>query len=193
MQLPEEERQGIPHHLIDIITPDEDFSAGSFYHLARQATADILQVQEDGARQDATLHSVALELLLHVRPPAWTMGGIFHAQRGRTPIIVGGTGFYLRWFIYGKPMTPVSTETTSAAAQSRLDKVCLCLYMVEETKVPGGTETNDCPMGFSMQIWADAASEQGVTELTPEGKWAAGVQLVGSLGDPTAASRQGAS
>ncbi len=49
LQLPEEEREGIPHHLIDVITPDEDFSAGSFYHLARQATADILQVGLEAA------------------------------------------------------------------------------------------------------------------------------------------------
>lgn len=44
-------------------------------------------------------------------------------QRGHTPIVVGGTGFYLRWFIYGKPTTPVSTPESSAAAQRRLDEV----------------------------------------------------------------------
>ena len=81
LQLPKEERQGIPHHLIDILTPGEDFSAGSFHNLARQATAEILQVQEDGARQDATFHAVAPAPLLQVRLSAWTMGGFSCAAR----------------------------------------------------------------------------------------------------------------
>lgn len=38
------ERRGIPHHLIDILPPQEEFSAGDFYMRARAATADILQV-----------------------------------------------------------------------------------------------------------------------------------------------------
>ena len=44
-QLPFSERQGIPHHLIDIADPAEDFSAGKFFHMARQTTQEILQVQ----------------------------------------------------------------------------------------------------------------------------------------------------
>lgn len=39
------ERRGIPHHLLDILSPKEEFSAGDFYTLARTATADILQVR----------------------------------------------------------------------------------------------------------------------------------------------------
>lgn len=38
------ERRGIRHHLIDVLDPTEDFSAGDFYRLARAATEDILQV-----------------------------------------------------------------------------------------------------------------------------------------------------
>ena len=44
MQLPEAERRGIPHHLIDILDMHEDFSAGDFFARARAATAEILQV-----------------------------------------------------------------------------------------------------------------------------------------------------
>ncbi len=44
-------------------------------------------------------------------------------QRGKTPVVVGGTGFYLRWYIYGKPNTPVSNEQLAAAAQAKLDQV----------------------------------------------------------------------
>jgi tRNA dimethylallyltransferase len=43
-QIMPEERRGIPHHLIDILLPHEEFSAGDFYMRARAATADILQV-----------------------------------------------------------------------------------------------------------------------------------------------------
>jgi tRNA dimethylallyltransferase len=44
-------------------------------------------------------------------------------QRGKVPIVAGGTGFYLRWFIYGKPRTPESTPEGAAAAQRTLDEV----------------------------------------------------------------------
>ena len=38
-------------------------------------------------------------------------------------MVVGGTGFYLRWFIWGKPDTPPSTPATEAAASTRLEQV----------------------------------------------------------------------
>jgi tRNA dimethylallyltransferase len=40
-KLPPAERRGIPHHLLDIINPDEVFSAGEYARLARLAIADI--------------------------------------------------------------------------------------------------------------------------------------------------------
>ena len=43
-QVPVAERRGIPHHLIDVLEPHQDFSAGDFYDLARPITDDILQV-----------------------------------------------------------------------------------------------------------------------------------------------------
>lgn len=58
-----EERRIIPHHLIDIVYPDEDFNAYKFKDLAR------LKVKE-----------------------------IF--ERGKVPIVVGGTGLYIRCFLY---------------------------------------------------------------------------------------------
>jgi tRNA dimethylallyltransferase len=63
-KLPEGERRGIPHHLIDIVEPDQLFTAGEFARLAREAIAGI-------------------------------------AARGRLPIVVGGTGFYLRALLDG--------------------------------------------------------------------------------------------
>lgn len=43
LQLPENERQGIPHHLLDVADVTDDFSAGVFFHQARRVTAEVLQ------------------------------------------------------------------------------------------------------------------------------------------------------
>ncbi|CAK0779903.1 hypothetical protein CVIRNUC_004884 [Coccomyxa viridis] len=116
------ERGGIPHHLIDILSPHEEFSAGDFFERARTATADIL-------------------------------------QRGKVPIVVGGTGFYLRWFVHGRPQTPASSPESAQRVQELLT-----------------------------QAWEkEAAAEHGA--LTSEQKWEAGRQLVTSLGDPGSAER----
>lgn len=58
------EREGIPHHLIDILDPDEVFTAGEYARRARTALWEI-------------------------------------TARGRLPIVVGGTGFYLRALLDG--------------------------------------------------------------------------------------------
>ncbi|WIA19790.1 hypothetical protein OEZ85_005701 [Tetradesmus obliquus] len=84
-KLPLAQREGIPHHLIDILQPDAEFSAGDFHHLGRKAAADII-------------------------------------QRGKTPIVVGGTGFYLRWFIYGKAATPPSNPEAAAKARDLIQQ-----------------------------------------------------------------------
>ena len=46
-------------------------------------------------------------------------------QRGKVPIVVGGTGFYLRWFIHGKPRTPASTPEGAATVSRFLQQVSL--------------------------------------------------------------------
>ncbi len=63
-KLKPEERRGIPHHLIDIVDPDADFSAGEYARRARPILRSI-------------------------------------ARSGRMPIVVGGTGFYLRALVDG--------------------------------------------------------------------------------------------
>ena len=40
-KLPLSERRGIPHHLIDIVNPDQLFTAGEFARVARETLADI--------------------------------------------------------------------------------------------------------------------------------------------------------
>ena len=61
---PPEHRRGIRHHLVDILNPDEVFTAGDYQRLGRATLADV-------------------------------------ASRGRVPVVVGGTGFYLRALLDG--------------------------------------------------------------------------------------------
>lgn len=68
-----EERQGVPHHLIDIANPDETLSLGVFQRLARLAIADI-------------------------------------NTRNRLPILVGGTGQYIRAVVQGWEIPPVEPD-----------------------------------------------------------------------------------
>lgn len=44
LQISLEDRRGIPHHLLDILDPKDDFSAGDFFERSRTAIQDILQV-----------------------------------------------------------------------------------------------------------------------------------------------------
>ncbi len=58
-KVPTEARQGVPHHLVDIVEPTEEYTAAQY---ARDAARTIEEIRE----------------------------------RGRLPILVGGTGFYYR-------------------------------------------------------------------------------------------------
>ena len=58
-KVPPSERRGVPHHLIDIVEPTENFTAGEY---ARVADRTIQEIE----------------------------------SRSRMPVLVGGTGFYLR-------------------------------------------------------------------------------------------------
>ncbi len=76
------ERRGIPHHLIDVASIDEHFTAGDFQRLARRAITSI------------------------------------HA-RGSLPIVVGGTGFYLRALLQGLSAAP----QRDAVLRERLQRI----------------------------------------------------------------------
>lgn len=67
-KISEVEKEGIPHHLIDILEPWEDFNVVSFQAYAKQAVRQIL-------------------------------------DRGKIPIVVGGTGFYIQALLYGIDFT----------------------------------------------------------------------------------------
>ena len=74
---PPSQRRGVPHHLFDVLEPQQGYSAGEY---ARQARAVIAEV----------------------------------AARGRLPVIVGGTGFYLRALLAGLPALPGRDERLRA-------------------------------------------------------------------------------
>ncbi|MEE8137844.1 MAG: tRNA (adenosine(37)-N6)-dimethylallyltransferase MiaA, partial [Thermoanaerobaculia bacterium] len=69
-----QERQRVPHHLIDILEPHQHYSAGEFARRARRVVAGI-------------------------------------ERRHRLPILVGGSGLYLRAFLDGiSPIPPASPQ-----------------------------------------------------------------------------------
>lgn len=72
----------IPHHLIDCIDPDVEFSAGDFVTAADRLCRDIF-------------------------------------NRGKIPLISGGTGFFLKNFIYGLPAAPPSDLAVRKELKSR--------------------------------------------------------------------------
>ena len=63
-KLTPEQMRGVPHHLIDILEPDQVFTAGEYARLGRAALAAI-------------------------------------SDRGKLPVVAGGTGFYLRALFEG--------------------------------------------------------------------------------------------
>ncbi len=63
-KMPVSDRRGIPHHLLDVLNPDQVFTAGEYARCGRRLLAEI-------------------------------------RERCRLPIVVGGTGFYLRALLEG--------------------------------------------------------------------------------------------
>jgi tRNA dimethylallyltransferase len=81
------EQERIPHHLIDIVSPQEPFNAYQFWEHAQRATQEVL-------------------------------------SRGRVPIVVGGCGFYLNWYLHKKSRPDFITKANpevSSKIQKMLD------------------------------------------------------------------------
>ena len=73
-KVPLEERQGVPHHLIDFVSPNVNYTAGQW---AREAANTIETIE----------------------------------SRGRVPLLVGGTGFYLRALRHPFFISPPTDES----------------------------------------------------------------------------------
>lgn len=76
-------QQEIPHHLIDILTPDKQFNVSDFVDMADAACDEII-------------------------------------AKGNVPVVCGGTGFYIRNFLYGVPKTPESDEKLRNQLKERI-------------------------------------------------------------------------
>lgn len=79
----EAEKEGVPHHLIDVLDPTEDFNVALFQTMAKEAIDRII-------------------------------------ANGHIPIVVGGTGFYIRALLYDAAFDESSGEITEI--RSRLEK-----------------------------------------------------------------------
>ena len=79
------ERARVPHHLIDVVQPNELFTAGDYSRLARRAL--------DGIR-----------------------------RRNHLPVVVGGTGLYLRALLEGLFAGPPRSEELRTRLRERVDE-----------------------------------------------------------------------
>ena len=79
------EQDGIVHHLIDVVNPDEPFTAGDFKRFSEDKIIDI-------------------------------------AKQGKTPLLVGGTGFYFSTLINGIVEIPKIDEELRERLRSLLEK-----------------------------------------------------------------------
>ena len=85
-QPPQELLDTLPHHLIGICDPAEEFSVADFVRSADGLCKDI-------------------------------------ARRGKLPVVLGGTAFYIKHFMYGMPVTPQADPVLRAQLQERMQRV----------------------------------------------------------------------
>lgn len=81
---PEQEREGVAHHLLDVLSPADKATAGDYARMARQSIEEV-------------------------------------SRSGRMPILVGGTGLYLRAALRGLFSGPGRDE----ALRSRLERIAV--------------------------------------------------------------------
>jgi tRNA dimethylallyltransferase len=127
------DRARVPHHLVDILSPDELYSAGEFARLARAAIAGI-------------------------------------EERGRIPIVVGGSGLYLRALLRGLSPLPPGDPEVRAALRARLEAEGLAALREELVRIDPGTAARltagdtqrvlralevECVTGRPLSAWLD--------------------------------------
>ena len=98
-KLSKDEMRGIPHHLIDVIDPTDDYNVSKFVTMARKAIDDII-------------------------------------SRGKFPIVVGGTGFYIRSLLYtGETGDPGKDPDYKILLRERADREGLAVLYEELSEV----------------------------------------------------------
>ena len=93
------------------------------------------------------------------------------ASRGKTPVVVGGTGFYLRWLVEGAPAVPPSRPESFADAARRVEEAVRAATTTE------GSEN-------SPEDLREGSEESDTTD--PRG-WLAATALLRAAGDPETA------
>lgn len=101
-----EEMEGIPHHLVDVLEPEEEFNVVRFQQMAKEA-----------------------------------MQGIY--ERGRIPIVVGGTGFYIQALLYDIDFTENENDTAyrESLASLAAKKGTAFLHRMLKEADPASAET----------------------------------------------------
>ena len=100
-----EEMQGVPHHLVDCLEPDEEFNVVRFQQMAKEA-----------------------------------MKGIY--DRGRIPVLVGGTGFYIQAvtgdidFTVHEMLAAVDPASAAAIHTNNVKRVIRALEYYRQTGKP---------------------------------------------------------
>jgi tRNA dimethylallyltransferase len=108
---PAQDRRGIPHHLLDVIGPGQELSAGSYARLAREIITGI-------------------------------------TGRGYLPIVVGGTGFYLRALLDGLAPAPPRHEALRQRLQqmeTRRPRALLRVLRRLDPEAAARIHANDTP------------------------------------------------
>ncbi|MBO4859114.1 MAG: tRNA (adenosine(37)-N6)-dimethylallyltransferase MiaA [Treponema sp.] len=75
----------LPHHIINLVEPDVQFTVADFVTAADKACQEIY-------------------------------------ERGNVPVVCGGTGFYIRCFLFGLPVTPESNPQIREQIKNRIEK-----------------------------------------------------------------------
>ena len=81
-------------------------------------------------------------------------------QRGNVPIVVGGTGLYLRWFVHGRPSTPRSDDAMAAAAQAVLDQVSAHYSVAQASSMSRSEAVIAAASGLSFMKWLSVMRDQ---------------------------------
>lgn len=102
-----QEMQGVPHHLLDVVSPNESYSAAQFQRAAYAAIDGIL-------------------------------------QRGKTPLLVGGTGLYVRAVAEGYSFRDAVPDPVLRAGLEKQPVEALRAMVEEQTGrvLTGGEERN---------------------------------------------------
>lgn len=97
-KIPASDRKRVPHHFVDVLTPDVDFNAGIFGDQGRDVIEDIF-------------------------------------RRGKTPIVVGGSGLYIQALIDGLFDGPPADDALRMNLEARIQSGGISVLLDELRRV----------------------------------------------------------